>query len=70
MSALMFNPKVLAYWPSMGRAAAGSVISSSDTSTDIEKKNKRLTASLMTQDWLTPPKLGVSEMQKKQFLGL
>jgi hypothetical protein len=37
---------------------------------DLDEKNRRLAMSLLTQDWLTPPKLGVSEMQKKQFLGL
>lgn len=40
------------------------------TVTEVEERNTRLAAALLTQDWNAPPKLGIPSLQAKDLLGL
>lgn len=37
---------------------------------EVEERNKRFAAALLTQDWLKPPTLGMPGLQRKDVLGL
>jgi hypothetical protein len=37
---------------------------------EVESRNKKFAAALLTQDWLKPPTLGIPSMGRKDTLGL